>query len=261
MKARIVPNTHRPFFSMYTCSVVTAKALREIHGYDEIYFAPDLFGLYGPIEYWFDVKTSEKSENCDDYLDTYGFDTRKYSDQPFVPYATQKEILETFSDFNILKYNSRVHDLLSNKLVDTKNCVGVHYRGMGGWFHVERIPLELHVEVVKREMDKFETNSVFICTDEQNIIEQFQNFLPNADLFYHDTIKGNTNYDLPYNEYNQEQRLKLGDDVLLDSFALSKCKSVVCKSSNIVTHARMQNPDLNVVYIDKLNNMQFHYTR
>lgn len=251
MKAYIGPRGHRGFFSVYTCTLVTIHQLihRFNHSQDDFYFSNDLFTLYGPLNHWFDVKKIKRAcpSDAKPYFDTWAYDHGFIRMKPWI----SDEEMDRFKYVNLFPYNQRVKDLIESELLNTKECVGIHYRGTDGWVHVDRIDIDEYVEEAKKEMKRLNTDSIFLCTDEVNIIEKFEDKLPEANITYHNTMKANTDHGLHFKSMSKKRKMRMGDEVILDSFALSNCKSVICKTSNLITHARILNPKLNVIYLEK----------
>ena len=129
--------------------------------------------------------------------------------------------------------------------------MGIHYRGTDHKKHVDRVGLEKFFSSISKEIEKNDYESVFLATDEVNILEAFEDFFDGVKIHHNNTIKSKTTQSLHWTGFDLNTRIQLGDEVLLDCHSLSKCKTVFCKTSNIINYARILNSKLNVIYLDK----------
>lgn len=254
-KISLVENGPRGFLSNYTTILTSLRYLIEKNGVspEDIFISSDMFSLYGDPKEWFDFnKVIDISDNNYSFQDSKnGFD--------FSLWPTYKEL-------NLLKYidliplNSRVKKLLSKDKTDYSNTLGIHYRGTDNRNagHTDFIHLEQVLQSASDEFIKNRYDSIFVCTDEEGVVDQIkEHFLRNHnfnDTFSFDHIRTVGNIALHFSEYSPEQKIILGDQVLIDSTTLSKCKTVIGKTSNIINYARILNSSLEVLYQDFASN-------
>lgn len=256
MRAYIHSDGIRGFYASYTCILVLFKHLIDDLNYlpENIYISDDLFELYGPIKTWFNYNNvlNECPDDARKFNATYTYDHEIIKLKPWIP----ENEMDRFKYINLFPYNERVRKLVDTNLLNTKDCIGIHYRGTDGYIHIDKIPVHFYVEHAIKEMDRLNTNSIFLCTDEEGVIEEFHTQLPDANIIYHDTIKSDTDEGVHYLDFSREQKIQLADEVILDSFALSNCRSLICRTSNVITNARILNPNLtDIIYLEKILKM------
>ncbi len=241
----------RGFLSNYTTILTSLRFLIQKNGVspEDIFISSEMFSLYGNPKEWFDSnKVVDISDNNYSFHESkIGFD--------FSLWPTYKE-LNLLEYIDLIPLNSRVKKLLLKDKIDYSNTLGIHYRGTDNrnTGHTDFIPLEL---VLQSASDEFNLNfydSIFVCTDEEGIIDQIKEYFSKKynfnNILSFDHIRTVGNVGLHFSGYSKEQRILLGDQVLIDSTTLSKCKTVIGKTSNIINYARILNPSLEVLYQD-----------
>lgn len=250
MTAVIVEGLPRGFFSNYITILITLRELIGRRGYDgnDIFISPETFSLYGNPKNWIVEDKVKHPEDAEVFGATQFYDLD--------PWPTEEQ-LDLFKYIKYIPYNQRTIDFIDSNLKVPDNCLGVHYRGTDHSYHVDRVKLDTYFSHIADDLEKNDYEAVFLATDEVNIIEEFEDFFDGVEILHNDTIKSKTHSPLHFTNFDSDTKIKLGDQVILDSYSLSKCKTVIGKTSNLVTHARIINPNLNVIYADK--NLQYRH--
>jgi hypothetical protein len=244
----IIEEFPRGFLSNYTTILITLKELIGNRGYnpDSIFISPDAFSLYGNPGNWFlESKIGHPKDS-----EIVG--ATRFMNIDAWPTEDQLDLSEYIK---CIPYNSRVDSFLKSNLINFDNCLGIHYRGTDHGNHIDKISLERFLSETMSELDRTNYDSVFLATDEINILEFFQNALAGIKVYHNNTIKSKTSQSLHYSGFDEQTRIKLGDEVLLDCHSIANCKSVICATSNIINYARILNSKLNIIYLDK--NLKF----
>ena len=101
------------------------------------------------------------------------------------------------------------------------------------------------------QLDEF---SYYKRRKENGIIEEIkEHFLKEynfTNINYFDHIRTDGLIALHFKDFSESEKVLLGDQVLIDSTTLSKCKTVIGKTSNVINYARVINPKLEVLYQD-----------
>ena len=252
-KILLVENGPRGFLSNYTTILTSLRYLigRENIDPENIFISSSMFSLYGNPKEWFDAKKIvEDSEITSEFIihdSKFNFDLSIW--------PTNQEL--NFSDYiDYIPLNSRVKNFLKEDSADYSNCLGIHYRGTDNRNngHTDFVTLEKVLDSAGKEFQKNYYNSVFITSDENEPVEQIKKyFLDNfnfSNVFSHDHIRTTGDIALHFSDYSSEDKITLGDQVLIDSTSLSKCKTIIGKTSNIVNYARILNPNLEILYQD-----------
>lgn len=244
MTVVITEGLPRGFLSNYTTILITLRELVGRRGYDGegIFISPDMFSLYGNPTNWFLESKVSHPEGAEIFGSTQFIDID--------PWPTEEQ-LNLSQYIKYFPYNSRITSLIESNLPQFENCLGIHYRGTDHKQHVDRISLDTFFSEIAEEIERNEYESVFLATDEVNILESFQDAIDGVEIYHNNTIKSNTTQSLHWTGFDENTRVKLGDEVLLDCHAIANCKTVICKTSNIINYARILNPNLNVLYLDK----------
>lgn len=246
MSIKLVESSQRGFLSNYI-SILTSLRYLQNNGTDleDVKVGSQMFSLYGNPSNWL-------SEKC---ISDQGTDFS-------TPNTWNLSMWPTFKELDLIEYtkcvpfNSRVKKLLESDSRDYSNALGIHYRGTDNRSsgHTQYVTVEKFLDSALEEFEKNNYDSIFIATDEVNIIERFQNiFLEKynfTDIFYFDHIRIDSNVGLHYSNFSEDVKILLGDQVLVDAHALSKCKTVIGKTSNVTNYARILNPYLEILYQD-----------
>lgn len=116
-----------------------------------------------------------------------------------------------------------------------KNVLGLHIRGTDYGFN----NLDLFYERTKNYKDY---DCIFVASDNFESINFIKNNFSNV-FFYDTDIRTNTINDscLVYQEHD---KLKHGEDVLIECHLLSKCNHLICTNSNVALTALYLNPNM-----------------
>jgi hypothetical protein len=243
MKHILSEGMPRGFLSNYISILSSFYKLKNVEP-ENIFISSNMFSLYGHPSNWFN---EEKIFDGDfQYHESGKF-------WSLSPWPTDDElIIGEYKKY--FDYNERCQTYLNDNLHQIKNCLGVHYRGTDH-NHTNRVPFDTYINSILDELKVNEYNQIFICTDEDGVIEAISKILFDqigfTNILYNNTIKSKDNRALHFSGHNEETKVELGNQVLLDSHSISKCDSVICKTSNIINYARILNPNLKPIYQDK----------
>lgn len=141
---------------------------------------------------------------------------------------------------------TKVDEFIQNNL-EGKKILGVHVRGTDYGFE----NINEYVNQIEKCYNDFD--AVFVASDNMEAIELIKNSFKNV-YFY------NTNIRMP--KYNDGvlcnnlnvivggNKLKHGEDVLIECILLSKCNHLICINSNVAATALYMNPEMtyNMIY-------------
>ena len=238
----LVEGQHRGFLSNYL-TILTSFRTLESKGVDldTVSVSPSMFMLYGTPSNWFDeskVTDAPKMFNTQD-----GWDC----DYPWA----------SFRDFDLDKYrkylpfNARMQEKIDSIPVDRyKNALAVHYRGTDGVGHTHRVQPETYIEAADKEFKEGGYDCIFLATDQTDVVDKFKNHFEGVDVYHYDVQRTMSMSGLHYSiqaEPNSPERILAGDEVLMDAYTLSLCRTLIAKSSNISNFARILNPFIEVL--------------
>jgi hypothetical protein len=246
-------NSHsRGFLSNYTTILTSFRYLTQTQNVDpaDIFISSSMFSLYGNPKKWFDSGrvVDSSDDNYAPHHSVIGFDLSIW------PTSSELDLSE-YIDY--IPFNTRIKKLLAKDKTDYSNTLGIHYRGTdnrGNTAHTDYLPLDKIIESSDEEFSKNSYDSIFICTDENGVIEKIKDhFLEKynfTNINYFDHIRTDGEIPLHFKGFSEKEKVLLGDQVLIDSTTLSKCKTIIGKTSNIINYARVINPKLEVLYQD-----------
>lgn len=131
------------------------------------------------------------------------------------------------------KINSFVSKNFKNKKV-----LGVHIRGTDYGFN----DLNAYLENIKK-YDNFDV--IFVASDNFESINFIKNNFKNVCNYETELRMNNINESvLCRNIYEPNNKLKHGEDVLIETYILSKCDHLICINSNVAASALYINPDM-----------------
>lgn len=249
MKIILQEDVSRGFLSNYTTILTSFRGHIEKDKInpDDILISSSMFSLYGNPKNWFDpLKVREEYVDGDvnkSSIEYYNFDAWPTKDQ-----LNLQKYLKYFS------YNERVHQYLDTNLQQIKDGFGIHFRGTDHYYHVNEVPIETYFKTIENNFNSDKYATVFICSDEEYIVDEISKYFKykfNFDNIVINNVKrSKTKVALHLSNYDPITKIKLGDEVLLDSHSLSLCKTVIGKTSNLISYARILNPNLEVLYQD-----------
>ena len=253
-KIALIENGPRGFLSNLTTILTSFRDLVDRQGLipDDIFISSTMFSLYGDPKNWFDYKKVANSlDGFHSYSSTTNFDLSIW--------PSYRE-LDLKKYINYIPFNSRVQEILKKDKREYSNTLGIHYRGTDNrpGAHTDFIPIE---KILKSSSDEFVKNnydSVFITSDEEGVAEYFKEYFLKVHNFnnvlYFDHIRTTGNTGLHFTNFSSEEKLILGDQVLIDATTLSKCKTLIGKTSNLINYARILNPNIEMLYQDLSTN-------
>ena len=237
--------------SNYTTILTCSRYLNEKMGIDldDIFISSNMFSLYGDPLNWF---RPEKVVDSDD-INCVDYDSIKHFDLSLWPTSSELNLKKYM---NVFSFNSRVEKNLKKDKCDYSNCLGIHYRGTDtrNVVHTDFVHLDKMLKSLSKELYANEYDSVFICTDEEESILKIEKYIEknHKDIkirsFDHHRVDGHVG--MHFTNFSKEDKILLGDQVILDSYTLSKCKCVIGRTSNLINYARILNPSLEVLYQD-----------
>jgi hypothetical protein len=245
-------NNSRGFLSNYTTILTSFRYLTQNKNVDpnDIFISSSMFSLYGNPKEWFD------SDRIVDFFDDNYISHHSVIGFDLSIWPTSNE-LDLFEYIKYIPFNSRVKKLLGKDNINYSNTLGIHYRGTdnrGNNGHTDYLPLNKIIQSSDEEFSKNFYDSIFICTDENGVIEKIkEHFLKKynfTNINYFNHIRTDGEVALHFTDFSKKEKVLLGDQVLIDSTTLSKCKTVIGKTSNIINYARIINPKLEVLYQD-----------
>lgn len=246
MTIRLIEKNQRGFLSCYI-SILTSFRILENNNInlEDVKIDQSMFSLYGDPSNWFDENLITNSG-------------RVYE----TPNSWDLSMWPTYSELDLFKYtkyipfNERITNIINSDKADYSNTLGVHYRGTDNRYngHTQHITVDTFLKSTCEEFEKNYYDSIFIATDEIGVIEKFKDIFSEKykfdNIISFDHIRIDSNVGLHFNDFSEDEKILLGDQVLVDAHTLSKCKTIIGKTSNVSNYARILNPMLEILYQD-----------
>lgn len=125
-----------------------------------------------------------------------------------------------------------VNGLLSGRVL------GIHYRGtdfkVGYNGHPVAVPYERHIQEARALFDTGEYDSIFLATEDGDVIDQFKKEFGNKLFLYEDVVRGSGETNA-YNVVSERthHKYRLAYEVFRDVYTLSCCKSFISSLSGV----------------------------
>lgn len=143
-------------------------------------------------------------------------------------------------------------DIITNKidnyykLFDDKKILGVHVRLTDHDCHGELLSLDKYFDNIDSNITNYD--NLYLMTDEANIIDKFK--ARYNSLIILDDIIRSENGEAIHVDTTLTDNYKKGEDIIIETWLLSKCDRIIVTNSNISTFAISLNPELEFNFID-----------
>ena len=236
----------RGFLSNYITILTSARDLIKKRKYnpEKLFISENMFSLYGNPKNWFEAATVSSEERKKKFKTT--------KSHALSAWPSKEELCLT-EYRKYFPYNSRIEKFLKENVKIPKRTLGIHFRGTDH-FHTDRIELPTYIAAAEKELKSGNFDNIFIATDEEGVVEKIKNFFFQKNGFnniiVNDTLKSSGSEGLHYEKRDAENKILLGDQVILDSHCLSACEKVIGKTSNVINYAVILNQNLEISYLD-----------
>jgi hypothetical protein len=146
----------------------------------------------------------------------------------------------------ILKYlkpTSYIQNEIDNFVLSnfTNNVLGVHVRGSDYAFH----DINLYINQIRLMLNTHQYDKIFVASDNKESINIINSNFENV-CYYHTELRNdNIGAISPVcHVVNGTDKIKHGQDVLIEAYLLSKCNRLICINSNVAGMACYLNPSM-----------------
>ena len=130
-------------------------------------------------------------------------------------------------------------DYFFNDKMNGSKILGVHKRGTDISIHHNKIDIESYFNEIDLILDDYD--SIFLCTDEKEVIDIFKKKYNNIITFESKTLSNNSH--VPSFKYRKDGYL-MGFEVIVESLLLSKADFLLKTNSNVSNFSLLYNPFL-----------------
>jgi hypothetical protein len=131
--------------------------------------------------------------------------------------------------------NNKAHDFCISNYIETENTLGIHFRGTSykkSAGHHYPGTIEQFTNIIENLLKNYNFTKIFLVTEETNYLNNLKKRFKNK-ICYIDSYR--SNIDDAFNTFPRSlHRYKLGEESVLESIILSKCRGILYVSSNIV---------------------------
>lgn len=130
-----------------------------------------------------------------------------------------------------------------------KKVIGVHIRGTDKSSEMKAISLEIILCKANEISQRYPGCEFFVATDEESILERAKTLLAGK-VVYYNSQRSSNGKPLHFSEHN---RAILGEEVLVETYLLSRCDFLIHTRSNVSSAVLFLNPEMEnlMVYWDK----------
>lgn len=142
------------------------------------------------------------------------------------------------------EFNCKMNNFLKN--FENKKVIGVHVRRTD---HIQDSPYtknEIYFQNIDRYSKEYGLNHIFLCSDEEKVINEFKEKYKNRIITYPSTRSFDSksiHHQLNFDGY------KKGEDVLIEAISLSKTEFLIRTRSNVSHFSLCYNPNLKFITI------------
>ncbi len=252
MKYTLIEGQPRGFMSVYITILTAFRALMmQNQNLSEVAIDRKIFSLYGSLENWFDyarvvdgVVGRPLNVMQTHTKDLWDLEERNVvTDLPFATLNKQTEHIQ---------FNSRILRMFE-ALPDTSSSLGIHYRGTDHpGYHTIPVSLETFFVCMERMINATGYRQVFVASDDQRGFDAIVNKALKLGVSVQSlpSYRSTTQSAIHFSGLDDQLKIATADHVLSDAMALSRCKRVIGRHSNILNFAWVQNPNMQITYLD-----------
>jgi hypothetical protein len=144
--------------------------------------------------------------------------------------------------------NIKINDFFKVNFLE-KKILGVHRRGTD---HIKDAP-ELCVEAFFKQIDNImcDYDKIFLATDEEQSVNSFRDRYEDKLITYPSIRSPMGSREGTHYSVGLKQPYKMGEDVVVETYLLSRCDFLIKTVSNVSNVALMINKDIEYLEIDK----------
>jgi hypothetical protein len=134
--------------------------------------------------------------------------------------------------------NNKINNFIEQNF-NGRNILGVHLRGTD---HPDKLLPHKYLAAIKEKINNYD--KLFVCSDEQERVDICVREFGDK-VITHDSIRSDSPQCLHHRENTYNYHYKIGEDVIIEAYLLSKVNFLLCCSnSNINYFSRAINPEL-----------------
>ena len=183
----------------------------------------------------------------------------KYADSPHSYLISDEEIEQLALLYKqYIHLNEKTETYLTEELKllpKNKKTLGVHIRGTDFKYNYNNHPIAVSpnrfVDEVKELLSTGKYDSLFLATDDENVLSIFLDNFEDRLLYFHDSLRSKDNMSPHRMEVSRAfHHYRLGLEVLRDAYALANCSAFVGGLSQVAFAARYINLALDKKFED-----------
>lgn len=154
---------------------------------------------------------------------------------------------------NIICKYLNLKDELNNKInqkyldyFQNKNILGIHIRQTDHYHHGNILDISNYITEINKLKDNYD--NIYIMTDNKNIIDILKQLYSNV-IIFDDVLRCDNNKGIHEDE-SITNNYKKGEDVILETYLLSKCSRIIVTNSNISSYVLCLQPNIEFNFID-----------
>ena len=211
-------------------------------------------GATNPFEYYFDRVSDVTFE---DALDSYAVVEHNYYQRNYMETVfkmnsgylpsedymkTAAELVNRYIHLNMITRKTIYSDIQG--IIGEQKTLGVHVRGADFKRHYAKHPhmvtVDEYLEAVKKAIDQFGFDMIFLATDDLDAIEKFSKTFSNKVVFYKDVVRTDGDETVMKSERDRkDHHYRLGYEVIRDVYTLAECDGIIAGLSNVSIFARI----------------------
>ena len=222
---------------------------------ENIHVSGLMFSMYGNPKNWFaenrvsDRVDAIRVDATTTHVENDWSKEELDSAKTVLPYHLLSDVRKHFP------YNSRVTEYINTMSMPEK-CLAIHYRGTDHPnAHSKAVDISEYESAIDQAIQNDGYKTLFVCGDEAAMINRITAYCKSnyggISIITNDFIRSETKIPIHKLNLSSADKIRTGDQVLMDTHCISKCHAVICRDSNIINYASVLNPLLDIKYMEK----------
>jgi hypothetical protein len=152
-----------------------------------------------------------------------------------------------------IKPNKYIKKIVKNFQIKNlkQPTLGVHIRGTDFSYY----DINNYISIIKKLIEEYKYTKIYVASDNQESIDIIKKeFMITCSYETDYRVKDFKNYQPAFHVFNNEDMIKQGQSVLIESILLSMCDRLICINSAVAAFSAYLNPKMPIHLITRLNN-------
>lgn len=172
----------------------------------------------------------------------------------------RKEVNEVISRYVKIKKDiqEKADKFFDKKRVNDHKIIGVHIRGTDKRYEhpFKFLTIEHYIKQIENILEKEEKSKIYIASDNNESIIKLADRFGKENIICYPSFRMSSYFEpspICLHINNDTRKRKHGEEVLIETYLLSKCDYIIGTDSNVVAAASYFNPNSELIFLDRIN--------